>query len=201
MQASDGRHMAPASPVLDVRGLCVRIDGWQVLSDIELTVMEGQFHGVGGEHAAMTALVDVLAGEAAPDAGLVSLHGVSCDPTDVASTRRSGLRVARAEDVLDRLADAALGGVRVLVVSDLAAMDASPSNGADEARLHEALGRLVGRGVAVLFVTVRPREIRQLCDTLTLVFTATRGVVPLGSGVAERRSVVEPRRSAPALPA
>jgi ABC-type sugar transport system ATPase subunit len=65
--------------------------------------------------------------------------------------------------------------------------------------LHEVLGRLVARGTALVYVTSRPHDVYDLCDSLTLLVPATDG----GAGcvvldrLAPRRDVVVASGPAP----
>jgi len=56
--------------VLDIEGLCKHVEGEEVLRDFSLTVRPGdKIALVGPYHAAKSALLQILAGELAPDAG------------------------------------------------------------------------------------------------------------------------------------
>lgn len=81
--------------------------------------------------------------------------------------------LAVADQRLVEIARAAYHGARVIVLDRLGggwtARDAEP--------LHEVLGRLVGRGVALLYVTEHRQEIYDLCDSFTVLGAA--GVIEL----------------------
>ncbi len=66
----------PSTPALELRGASKRYGGTEVLSDINLSVAQGEFVAVVGfSGSGKTTLVNLLAGLAAPDAGAVLKAG------------------------------------------------------------------------------------------------------------------------------
>jgi rhamnose transport system ATP-binding protein len=234
MERRDGRHSRPGSsrlpgaPTLRVTGLLRCPEVGAPLVEVDLTVDHGQVHGLAGESAATSALVRLLAGDMAFEAGRIAIEGrehtfdgparaqqagiwTLCERVEllpeltiaetITRNHVTGRQVADARPArdigaflhglgLDRLepawtvgrlrvadqrlveiARAAYHGARVIVLDRLeggwAAHQAEP--------LHEVLGRLVARGVAVVYVTQRREEIYDLCDAFT-VLAAARGV-------------------------
>ena len=97
-------------------------------------------------------------------------------------------RLSVAQQRLVEIARAAYHGARVIVLDQLeggwATREAEP--------LHEVLGRLVARSVAVLYVTRQRQEIYDLCDSFTVLAAAdgTASVVELGRSTSGRGAVV-----------
>lgn len=102
---------SPGAPVLDVRGLRLRIAGAPVLDGVDLTVRQGEILGVIGPNGSgKTSLVDCLGGLRRPDAGSVTLAGRTVTNHPPHRVARSGLartfqvrRVYRDLTVLDNV--------------------------------------------------------------------------------------------------
>lgn len=65
------------APLLEIRGLTVVFDGFQALSDLDLTVGTGELRFlIGPNGAGKTTLIDVVTGRTRPTAGSVRFDGV-----------------------------------------------------------------------------------------------------------------------------
>jgi branched-chain amino acid transport system ATP-binding protein len=80
------------SPALSVRGLCKRFGGLTVAQSIDLDLMPGARVGlIGPNGAGKTTFVNLLTGFLAPDAGTISLEGVSIESMTPENRVRRGL--------------------------------------------------------------------------------------------------------------
>ena len=76
MTPDAGQPVAHPVPVLQACGVSVSFDGAPIISDVDLALHAGQVLAlVGPNGAGKSTLLSVLAGDAAPDAGAVLLHG------------------------------------------------------------------------------------------------------------------------------
>ena len=71
---------ASGSPALSLRGVSKHFGGVRALVDVDLTVADGEVHGLLGENGSgKSTLIKVLAGFHAPDAGMLEVHGRPVD--------------------------------------------------------------------------------------------------------------------------
>lgn len=100
---------------LDVRDIAIAFGGVQALSEVSLTVTQGELVGlIGPNGAGKTTLLKIIAGVLAPDRGTVRLDGDDVTPLPTAARVRRGLAVThqivrpfRSMSVLDNVVLAA----------------------------------------------------------------------------------------------
>ncbi|HEX5145461.1 MAG TPA: sugar ABC transporter ATP-binding protein [Conexibacter sp.] len=74
--ASDVRTDVTGTPTLELRGLSKAFGGARALDGVDLTIAQGEVHGLLGENGSgKSTLIKVLAGFHVPDGGELSVHG------------------------------------------------------------------------------------------------------------------------------
>ncbi len=87
-----------APPILRLRGIDMAFGGVQALRDVEFDVAQGERLGILGPNGAgKTTLFNVIAGDFAPTAGTVEIHGQ--DVTSMPARKRPSLGVGRTYQV------------------------------------------------------------------------------------------------------
>jgi branched-chain amino acid transport system ATP-binding protein len=78
--------------VLKVQGVSKRFGGLQALSDVGITILQGQVYGlIGPNGAGKTTFFNVITGLYAPDAGVFELGGKPYKPTTVHEVAKQGI--------------------------------------------------------------------------------------------------------------
>jgi branched-chain amino acid transport system ATP-binding protein len=81
-----------AAPVLKVQGVSKRFGGLQALSDVGITIEEGQVYGlIGPNGAGKTTFFNVITGLYIPDSGTFELGGVPYKPAAVHEVAKAGI--------------------------------------------------------------------------------------------------------------
>jgi branched-chain amino acid transport system ATP-binding protein len=81
-----------SAPVLQVSGVSKRFGGLQALSDVGITITEGQVYGlIGPNGAGKTTFFNVLTGLYTPDSGTFALGGVPYKPEAVHLVAKAGI--------------------------------------------------------------------------------------------------------------
>lgn len=214
--------------LLKVRGITKRFPGVVALNGVDLTVDEGEVHGLLGENGAgKSTLVKILAGAYVPDAGEVWLGESKLKSGDPLRSRAQGIAVIHQELMLapdlpvyenvflgnpllrlvgvvscvdrktmiaearrvleeigfninptDRVRDLSVAsqqGVEIARAlwgkSSLVIMDEPTAllPRAEVARLFDAIRKLKSRGVSVIYITHRLREIFEITDKVTVL--------------------------------
>jgi branched-chain amino acid transport system ATP-binding protein len=105
-------------PLLDVRGLRVTYGGVVAVSDVDLSIAEGQVYGlIGPNGAGKTSMIDALTGYQRPSAGAVTFGGH--DITRMRPHRRARMRLGRTFQSVELFEDLTVDE-NVLVASERA---------------------------------------------------------------------------------
>jgi branched-chain amino acid transport system ATP-binding protein len=90
--------IAPASPLLETRGLVKRFGGLLATDDVSLTLLPGEIHAlIGPNGAGKSTLIGQLCGEIKPDQGQVLIQGN--DVTGLSVNERANLGLARSYQI------------------------------------------------------------------------------------------------------
>src|SRR5437762_2542924 len=85
---------APASPLLQMRGITKSFPGVRALQGVDLTLHAGEILALLGENGAgKSTLIKVLAGAHSPDRGSISLNGQPISIRSPLDARRAGVGV------------------------------------------------------------------------------------------------------------
>lgn len=95
----------PAAPALETAGLSLVIGAAKIVSDVNLTINDGEFLGlIGPNGAGKTSLLNMLSGLVAPTAGSIHLHGKPLDKLAPHQRARAGLgRTFQSSDLFPAL--------------------------------------------------------------------------------------------------
>ncbi len=94
-----------AAPALEITGLSLTIGAAKIVSDVNLTVNDGEFLGlIGPNGAGKTSLLNLLSGLLVPTAGSIRLHGNPLDKLAPHQRARAGLgRTFQSSDLFPAL--------------------------------------------------------------------------------------------------
>src|SRR5947209_3378632 len=152
---------APGGPVLRLADVQKSFDGVDALKGVTFEARAGEIHALLGENGAgKSTLMAIAAGSLLPDKGLVELGGEPVTGASPLAVRQRGLSIAYQHPAL---------------VPDLTVAE-------NTATLFAELRRLAAAGVAVVYITHRLAEVRELCQRVTVL---RDGAVRGSFGVAE----------------
>jgi ribose transport system ATP-binding protein len=90
----DGDREAAVTPVLEMRGITKRFQGFTALQDVNLTIYPGEVHALMGENGAgKSTLMKILAGAYIADEGEIRINGVPTKISNPASARQAGINL------------------------------------------------------------------------------------------------------------
>src|SRR5690606_20489236 len=179
--------------MLSMRGIGKSFLGVRVLSGVDLSVTAGEVHAVVGENGAgKSTLMKIICGVHAPDEGAIEIDGRPVSFGHPIEARRSGIAIIYQEFNLlpeRTVAENVFLGrepVRRGLV-DRAAMEEATARLLAALAEHEVeslyrlIGRLRERGVAVVYISHRLREVFDLADRVTVLKDGSRvTTLPIG---------------------
>jgi rhamnose transport system ATP-binding protein len=90
-----------AQPVLEIRNVSKRFDATQALSDVSLSLYEGEIHALLGENGAgKSTLIKIMTGIHQPDSGEMMLNGQTIKLANAAQAQRYGITTIYQEPMI-----------------------------------------------------------------------------------------------------